>query len=67
MVVEFVKCPTCKQKLAILEYVSTGTLVVCANRKCDTSLRITGRKPARVELVPEPETLQAEYRPASYG
>ncbi len=65
--IEFVKCPTCKQKLAILEYVTTGTLVVCANLKCDTSLRIISRGPVRVEAVPEAETYKADYRPASYG
>lgn len=65
--VEFVKCPTCKQKLAILEYMTTGTLVVCANLKCGTSLRISARRPMRVEAVPEHETYQVDYRPESYG
>lgn len=67
MAVEFVKCPTCKQKLAILPYMNTGTLVVCANLRCGTSLRINGRRPMRVESVPEPETYEVEYRPESYG
>jgi ssDNA-binding Zn-finger/Zn-ribbon topoisomerase 1 len=65
--VEFVKCPTCKQKLAILEYMTMGTLVVCANLKCGTSLRLNGRRPVRVEVVPEAETYKVDYRPESYG
>lgn len=67
MAVEFVRCPTCKQKLGIIEYVTTGTLVVCANLKCGTSLRIIGRRPLRVEPVPEAETYKVDYRPESYG
>ncbi|NTU84852.1 MAG: hypothetical protein HGA45_36720 [Chloroflexales bacterium] len=67
MAVEFVKCPTCKQKLAVLEYMTTGSLVVCANLKCGTSLRIISRRPLRVEPVPEPETYKVDYRPESYG
>ncbi len=67
MAVEFVRCPVCKQRLAIQSYVTTGALVVCANLKCGTSLRILSRKPLRVEPVAEPETYQVDYRPESYG
>lgn len=67
MPVEFVKCPTCKQKLALQEYVRDGALVVCANPRCGTSLRILSRRPLRVEAVAEAETHQADYRPESYG
>lgn len=67
MAVEFVRCPNCKQRLAIQSYVSEGTLVVCANEKCGTSLRITSRRPLRVEPVPEAETYKVDYRPESYG
>lgn len=67
MAVEIVKCPTCKQKLAIMDYVTEGTLVVCANPNCGTSLRIVGRRPLRVEPVPEEETYTPDYRPESYG
>lgn len=65
--VEFVKCPTCKQKLAVMNYVTQGTLLVCANPKCGTSLRVLGRGPLRVEPVAEPETYKVDYRPESYG
>jgi uncharacterized protein YbaR (Trm112 family) len=67
MAVEFVRCPACRQKLAVHDYVLEGSLVVCANPKCDTSLRVVRRKPLRVELVPEVETYRADYRPESYG
>lgn len=67
MAVQFVKCPTCRQKLAIFDYMHTGTLVVCANLKCGTSLRISSQRPLRVEPVPEPETYKVDYRPESYG
>lgn len=67
MGVELVKCPTCRQRLALQEYVMDGAMVVCANEKCGTSLRVTGRRPLRVESVPEPETYQVDYRPESYG
>ncbi|NJN17713.1 MAG: hypothetical protein HC822_16280 [Oscillochloris sp.] len=67
MRVEVVKCPFCKQKLGLLEYVVVGNLVVCANVKCGTSLRVTSRRPARVEVVPEPDTYSVDYRPESYG
>jgi alpha-aminoadipate/glutamate carrier protein LysW len=67
MAVEIVRCPTCKQRLAVQEYVIANTLVVCANVTCGTSLRITSRRPLRVEPVPEPETYKVDYRPESYG
>lgn len=67
MAVEFIKCPTCKQKLAVQDYVKDGALVVCANLKCGTSLRIVGRRPMRVEAVPEADTYKPDYRPESYG
>jgi hypothetical protein len=67
MALEFVRCPTCKQKLAVQSSMLDGTLVVCANAKCGTSLRILGRRPLRVEPVPEPETYKVDYRPESYG
>lgn len=67
MALAFVKCPVCKQKLALADYISAGTLLVCANPNCDTSLRVTSLRPARVEAVPEPETYNPEYRPESYG
>lgn len=65
--VEFVTCPTCKQKLALPDYMTVGTLVVCANERCGTSLRIVSRRPLRVEAVPEAETYTVDYRPESYG
>lgn len=65
--VRFIKCPTCKQKLAIFDYMTAGTLVVCANLRCGTSLRVSSHRPMRVEPVPEPETYMADYRPESYG
>ncbi len=67
MAVEFVRCPNCKQRLALQPYVIEGALVVCANEKCGTSLRITRRRPLRVEAVPESETYHVDYRPESYG
>jgi len=67
MALQFVKCPVCKQKLAVMNYVVDGALLVCANPKCDTSLRVLGRRPLRVEAVPEAETFKPDYRPESYG
>ena len=32
-------------------YMATGSLVVCANLKCGTSLRISSHRPLRVEPV----------------
>jgi len=42
-------------------------MVVCANVKCGTSLRVVQRRPLRVEAVPEAETHKVDYRPESYG
>jgi hypothetical protein len=67
MAVELVKCPNCKQKLAIYDYLVVGSQVVCANPNCDTSVRIVSRRPLKVEEVPEPETYTVDYRPESYG
>lgn len=67
MNVEMVKCPTCRQRLALMPYVTEGSLVVCANLRCGTSLRIVKRRPLRVEVVPESETYNVDYRPESYG
>jgi alpha-aminoadipate/glutamate carrier protein LysW len=67
MAVEFVRCPTCKQRLAVYDYVKDGALMVCANLKCGTSLRIARGRPLRVEAVPETETYKVDYRPESYG
>lgn len=67
MAVRFIKCPTCRQKLAIFDYMTPGTLVVCANLKCGTSLRISSHRPPRVDPVPETETYRVDYRPESYG
>lgn len=67
MAVELVKCPTCKQKLALHQYVMDGALVVCANARCGTSLRITSRRPLRVEPVAERDTYSVDFRPESYG
>jgi hypothetical protein len=67
MAVEFVRCPNCKQRLAVQSYVAEGAMLVCANVKCGTSLRITRRNPLRVEAVPEAETYKVDYRPESYG
>lgn len=67
MSVEKVTCPNCKQKLAIFPYTTIGSLVVCANLHCGTSLRILAKHPVRVEAVSEPETYTIDYRPESYG
>jgi hypothetical protein len=67
MAVEFVRCPNCKQRLALQAYVAEGAMVVCANANCGTSLRITRRHPLKVEAVPEIETYKVDYRPESYG
>ncbi|NTW00222.1 MAG: hypothetical protein HGA19_02830 [Oscillochloris sp.] len=67
MAVEFVYCPVCKQKLALQDYISSETLVVCANAKCGADLRVLGRSPARIELVPQSVTHSTAYRPESYG
>jgi hypothetical protein len=67
MGVEFVKCPNCQQKLGVQGYVSVGTHIVCANPKCNTSLRIVSRKPLKVERVPIEQTFTHAHRPESYG
>jgi len=65
--IEVVACPNCGQKLAIEEYVGVGAQVACANVGCNTSLKITQRKPLKVEKVPLKGTLNADCRPGSYG
>lgn len=67
MALEVVKCPVCKQKLALQAYVAVGALVVCANVHCGADLRVTSRRPARVEQVPESATYSVDFRPESYG
>lgn len=67
MAVTFVKCPNCKQKLAVYDYIADDAQLVCANVRCGTSLRLVTRRPLRVEAVPEPETYTVDYRPESYG
>lgn len=67
MPVEFIRCPVCKQKLALQPYIAPGALVVCANVACGANLRVVSRQPARVEQVPESATYSADYRPESYG
>lgn len=67
MAIVFVRCPRCRQKLALMPYVNEGTLVVCANPDCGTSLRLIQRKPPKVEEVPEQDTRVPDYRPESYG
>lgn len=62
-----IKCPACKQKLALQEYIIEGTLVVCGNKTCLASLRVASRRPLRVEVVPKIETHSVDYRPESYG
>lgn len=65
--VEFVVCPTCKQKLAVQPYVTVGTNIVCANPKCNTSLRIEQRSPIKFKVVPNHETFNPGNRPESYA
>jgi uncharacterized protein YbaR (Trm112 family) len=67
MAIEIVKCPVCKQKLGLIDYVSIGTEVVCANKNCLTTLRVVSRKPLKVEKVPLEQTYNADSRPESYG
>lgn len=62
---EVISCPVCKQKLAVQAYVLVGTELVCAN--CETNLRITKRRPLRVEQIPIEETYNVDSRPESYG
>jgi hypothetical protein len=67
MHVEIVKCPACGQKLALQRYMIVGSRLVCANAKCNTTLRVTKRGPASVERVPFEQTLNADSSPESYG
>jgi hypothetical protein len=67
MNVEIVKCPVCGQKLALQRYMIVGSRLVCANPKCNTTLRVTRRSPASVERVPFEHTLNADSSPESYG
>ena len=62
---EVISCPVCQQKLAVQAYVLVGTELVCAN--CETNLRITKRRPLRVEQIPIEETYNVDSRPESYG
>jgi alpha-aminoadipate/glutamate carrier protein LysW len=62
---EIVTCPVCKQKLMVQDYVTVGSEMVCNN--CESTLRIEGRKPLRVALVPYQATLDPNGRPESYG
>ncbi len=65
--VEIISCPVCKQRLALQGYIVIGTRIVCANPSCNTTLRVTGRNPARVEQLTEAETRNADSSPESYG
>lgn len=67
MALEFGTCPVCKQKLAIFDYMITGAELVCANPGCLTYLRIEGRNPLRLTVIPLDETYNADSRPESYG
>jgi uncharacterized protein YbaR (Trm112 family) len=67
MAVEFVVCPQCGQKLAVQAHVVAGSSIVCANPQCNTSLRVLGRKPIKVERLRIQETFNADHRPESYG
>jgi hypothetical protein len=51
----------------IQDYVTVGSEMVCANKKCDSTLRIESRRPLRVKLVPYTATLDPDSRPESYG
>jgi len=64
---EFVTCPVCKQKLLIQDYVTVGSEMVCANKKCESTLRIESRRPLRIKLVPYTATLDSDSQPESYG
>lgn len=65
MAIEFVACPVCKQRLGLINYLSVGTEVVCAN--CETNLRIEQRNPLKIKPIPVKETFNANDRPESYG
>jgi alpha-aminoadipate/glutamate carrier protein LysW len=67
MAPEIVVCPVCKQKLMLQDYVTVGSEMVCANKNCESTLRIESRRPLRVKLVPYAATLDRDGRPESYG
>ena len=67
MAPEIVTCPVCKQKLMLQDYVTVGSEMVCANKECESTLRIESRNPLRVKLVPYTATLDRDGRPESYG
>ena len=67
MGVLIVTCPVCKQKLGLQAYIHEGEELVCANERCQTTLRLTKRKPLKVEIVPVSQTLNADSQPESYG
>lgn len=67
MAVEIVRCPVCKQKLGLQDYVAVNTLLVCANVSCGADLRVLSRHPSRVEQVPQKATYHVDHRPESYG
>lgn len=65
MGLEFAVCPVCKQKLAVFDYMTVGSEVVCSN--CETTLQIKSHRPLRVERLPVEATYNADSRPESYG
>lgn len=65
MAITFTTCPVCKQKLAIYDYMTVGSDIVCAN--CETNLRLEGRKPFKITKIDISETYNADSRPESYG
>lgn len=67
MPLQIYRCPTCKQKLAIYDSMVPGAEVVCANRQCETVLRVISRSPLQVEIVPYEQTFDLDSRPESYG
>jgi hypothetical protein len=68
MPLAFVRCPFCKQKLALQEYMQrVGTDLVCANPKCETNLRVSKERPLTIEVIPVEATYNADDRPESYG
>ncbi len=67
MALEFTICPVCKQKLGVYDYMTTGTEVVCANLKCETTIRIEAHNPLRVTVVPIEQTHNADSQPESYS
>ncbi|NJP04428.1 MAG: hypothetical protein HC837_01725 [Chloroflexaceae bacterium] len=65
---ETVVCPVCKQKLGVQAYIGVDSRVVCANPKCNTTLRITSRKPLKAEVVPVAQLINdPDSSPESYG